>query len=1036
MLNISVKQRALLLLALFMGLFQAALYAQTARMKGTVLNEKGQPLSSVTVTAHTGSLPDVSTQTDSSGMFSFGNLVFGKKYDFQFSYVGYESYMEKDMPITSKLGNLLVHMKERTTQLNDVVVTALGFKRSERSLGYATQQISGAALQTVKGVDVGTSMTGMASGLAIFNSTEFNVAPTVNLRGETPLLVINGIPYGNMTLRDVPTDDIENINVLKGATGSALYGSRGAAGAIMITTKRGKGKGLSIDFNTNNLATLGYIAIDKPQTSYGHGIDGKISTDYVWGPKLDIGDSALQWDPASKTTEMMPLVSIGKNNLKNFMQTGVLSNNNISVTQSGENGFFRAGLNYIYNKGEWPNSTLKIINYTMSGQLKSGKKFDLESQMGYTRQTSPQNWSGQNQGYIYQLVYWTGPDYDIRKYKDYWIVPNQSQNWLYNQFYDNPYLIAHEKLMSTTQNKINASLTANYKFTNDLKLMFRSGYDYYNNELTVRSPAGINSTRAISVGSFSWNWSNAGLYGQNETWGYSTNNDLILTYAKKTGKFEFDGLAGGSIYYYTDREFGAQTANGLNVPGWYSLANAIPSTSAGSNSIINNFNTSSRQVNSAYAKLGFAYDNGIYLDLTGRNDWSSTQPSTQRSYFYPSASLSFILSQYLKLPDWVDTWKLRGSWTIDKIPAGIYQTSRSYGSGTSFGLVSTSYPGNLLGSDLKPSAARTWEFGTAAYLLNKRLHVDVAYFSKNYYNQQTSVSISNASGFNSTLINTKETYARRGLEVSLDATLVQHKHFTWNSMVNYSFDHRYYVHLDPVYSADNLWTKKGARLDAMTINNQWLRDPDGNIINSGGLPAQSSYLSKIGYSDPDFSFGFINNFRIGNFLCGINIDGRIGGLMNDVVYNDMYAAGSNPETDNQYRYDQVVKGLNNFISPGVKVVSGTATYDKYGNITSDTRTYAKNDVQVGYQSYARYIAGKGGNGRMNQSFVKLRQVSIGYSLSKNLLRNSGLKEASVSITGQNLLLVTGFKFSDPDVGTENLNAPSQRMVGLDIKLGL
>ena len=622
---------------------------------------------------------------------------------------------------------------------------------------------------------------------------------------------------------------------------------------------------------------------------------------------------------------------------------------------------------------------------------------------------------------------WTGPDYNIKDYRDYWVTPNLKQNWLYNSWYDNPYLIAYEKLVSTQKNKLNASLTANYRFTNDLKLMFRSGYDYYSNETVQRNPAGVNSTRG--------GFGSAGLYSDIQYWGLSTNNDLILSYNKTfANKLNVDALAGGSIYYYIDRSQGAATANGLSLPGWYSLANALPSTTVGVNSIKNTYSNYRKQLNGAYGKVSLSYDEGVYLDLTGRNDWSSTQYANQRSYFYPSAGLSFILSRYLRLPDWVNLLKLRGSWTVSKSTLDVYANNRTYSNGSSFGLVSSSYPNNLLSSSLPPSTTRTWEAGLSSYMFSKRLHVDVAYFDKYFYNRQISQSISSASGFSSALVSTKETYAKRGLEITLDGYVMKNRKFSWNSMVNFSFSHDYWVNLDSNYSTVDNWHKSGMRKDVYLIND-YARDPQGNIINVGGYASKNPYKTQIGYSDPKFSFGFINNFTVGNFLFGVNIDGRIGGLMYNYIWDKMFDTGTNPETDNTYRYNQVVKGDNSYVGAGVKVISGTATYDKNGNLISDNRQYAPNDVQVGYQNYAQDFRG-GNQGIFSESFVKLRQLSIGYSLPTKTLKNvPGIKSASVSITGQNLLLITKFKFSDPDIDTENLNAPSQRMVGVDIRLG-
>ncbi|WP_224070213.1 SusC/RagA family TonB-linked outer membrane protein [Arachidicoccus terrestris] len=1016
---------------------------QQTTIKGQVTDRAGIALSGVAIQVK-GTTKGVIT--DASGNFSIG-LQNPEKAVLVVSFIG---YVTKEIEIGNRT-DLQIQLTEQPHQMNDIIVTALGIKSQEKALGYAVQKVGGDQVETVKGVDIGTSLTGHVAGLVIHNSTEFNQTPTIELRGENPLLVIDGVPYGNMTLRDIPTDDIAEMSVLKGSTAAALYGARGGNGAIMISTKKGtQNGGLSVTLNSNMMFTLGYLAIPEVQTSYAHGQNGKISTDYVWGPKLDIGDSALQWNPRTKQEEMMPLIASGKNNLQNFMQTGIITSNNISVTKSGENGYFRAGLNHVYNQGQFPNEKLNIINYTMSGQMKMGDKFDLEAHMGYTRQTAPQIWGrGYGpQGYLYQILVWTGPDYDIRDYKDYWVKPNESQNWLYSAWYDNPYLIAHEKLDGIEQNKLNASLVANYHFTKDLKLMFRNGYDYYSNEETVRNPAGINSTRGGSSKSmsiirggslpslFSWNWGGKGMYGMNEMWGYSLNSDLILTYNKKFGNWGLDALGGGSIFYYRDREFGAKTVNGLQVPGWYSLANAIPSTSVGVNSISNNYGTWKRQVNSVYGKVSLNWKQAAFIDVTGRDDWSSTQPAAERSYFYPSVSSSLILSEFFHLPKFVNMWKVRGSWAVDKDMAGVYAINRLYDIRSSWGLTSSSYPNSLLPSDLLPSSTRTWEFGTAAYLLNNRLHFDIAYFSKLYYDRQISADISEASGFESTLVNTKETIARRGLEITVDGSIIKNQHFEWHSTVNYAFQHRYYVQLDPVYSSDNLWTKKRARTDTYLIND-WLRDPEGNIIHESGFPVESDYQSKIGYGDPDFAFGWINDFRIGRISIGLNIDGRVGGIMYDDIWDVMFETGSSPETDTKWRYDQVVNGKNNYIGDGVKVVSGEVSYDKYGRITSDTRKYATNDVEVGYQDYEQSLSGGGNHGYMNETFVKVRELSVGYAIptEKWFGKKTGIKSASLSLTAQNLFLFTGFKYSDPDNDAEDLNAPSQRMIGVNIRLG-
>lgn len=992
-------------------------------IKGKVVDTEGNPLPGASIIVK-GTKDGASTSTS-------GDFVINAKAG-DVLVVRYLGYASREITVTSTTSALNIVLEAQKQDLSEVVVTALGVKRSEKSLGYAVQKIGGDKVQTVKGVDLGTSLTGQVAGLVVKNSTEFNEKPKLELRGEGVLLVIDGVPYGNMTLRDVPADDIESMDLLKGSTASALYGSRADGGVLLITTKKGAaGKGFAVDINSNTMFQLGYLAVPEVQSSYGRGQNGVIDNDYVWGPKLDAGNTARDWNPVTKQFEdNRPLVSVGKDNLKNFMNTGIVTNNNISIAQTGENGSFRIGLNHVYNKGQFPNQKLSMMNLTSGGEIRINDKFKIESHFGLSRRAAPQIWGGgyDNQGYLYQLVMWTGTEYDIRDYKDYWVVPNKTQNWMYTNWYDNPYLIAHEKLNGKTENTVNANVTANYKFNEEFNLMLRLGYDNYNNSETKRNPtANIFSTRG--------GWNARGMYSIDNTTGYSTNDDLILTYKKKLNKWSFDGLVGGTIYYFADQGLKSTTRNGLISPTFFSLAGSIEAPT-----VVPFHN--SRQINSLYGRASIGWNDALFLDVTGRNDWNSAQPKSSRDYFYPSVGSSVVISELVKFPEVVDMFKLRGSWTIFKKAFDPYAINSVYTTNTAAWntLNSATYPSYLLGENLLPSSQRTWEIGAVGYLFKKRLHFDVAYFNKYYYNRQTDLKgqgntayLPNSSGFSMAIVNTKETYERRGIEITVDGSVIKGRDFEWYATMNWAQQHRYYVDIDPLYSPDDLWTKKGERLDTYKAS-YWLRDPQGNIIFNNGSPVESDYNKKYGYGEPDFSFGFINSFRYKSWNLNVNIDGRIGGLMYNYMYDKMWDTGTNPDSDNEYRYDQVVNGKNNFVGKGVKVISGTVTYDKYGQITSDTRQYAPNDVEVGYQDYAQNFRG-GDKGIQNESFVKLRELSLGYSFNQKFVSRLGLKRASFSVTGQNLWMWTNFKYSDPDVDTENLNSPSQRMLGFNFKIG-
>src|SRR3546814_931782 len=356
-----------------------------------------------------------------------------------------------------------------------------------------------------------------------------------------------------------------------------------------------------------------------------------------------------QWNPETKQMEVMELTSRGKNNLQNFLEPGIITNNNISFSRSGDIGSVRASLNHVYNKGQYPNLQLNRLNANVSGRLKIGEKFELQSAMGYNRSMTPQvTGAGYgDQGYIYQLLMWTGPEYDVTKFRDYWVVPNDQQNWHYQAWYDNPYLIAYEKLHGRENNMANVNLTSHYKPFKGAKVTARVGYDFYSNENTRRNPPGVYSTRG---------WHANGMYSQDQYSGYSLNTDVLLNYGKKkvVGHFDIDLTAGASIYKYEDQRLYGSTRSGIIVPGVYSLNNSVerPDVSTYRNH---------KQVNSLLGLASFAWKDAIYLDVTGRNDWSSTLDASTRSYFYPSIAGRLLLGEFFRLPTGLDMWKLRRS---------------------------------------------------------------------------------------------------------------------------------------------------------------------------------------------------------------------------------------------------------------------------------------------------------------------------------------------------------------------------------------
>jgi TonB-linked SusC/RagA family outer membrane protein len=943
----------------------------------------------------------------------------------RFSYIGYQT---KNVPIngSENLGNIKLQLK--VFKGKQLVVTALGIKNKEEELSYSTQKIKTTAVQEVKGVHIGTSLTGKVAGLKVENSTEFNRAPSITLRGGTPLLVIDGVPYGNVSLRDISADDIKSMNVLKGATATALYGSRGGSGAIIITTKNGSGvKGLTVSVNSNTMNFAGYLALPKAQHAYSSGYGGNYNTnDYVWGAKLDNGNKARQWDPIQKKYVVKELKSRGKNNFRNFLRDSYVTNNNISISRGWKNGSIRSSFNWIHKRGQYPNHKLNMFDYSLAGQMKFSDRLNFNGRFNYSRRVAPQmaGIGYGSQGYIYTILVWTGPEYNLSKYQNnYWLKKDEQENWNRTSWYDNPYFSANEKIHGVTRNTWNAHLTANYQLFKGANLKLRSGLDFYFNNDMKRTPPNILSSR-------NWNGDTNGLYQIYKYNGYSLNNDLIFTVKRQFGDISVNGLAGGSIYYYDDQYLGASTRNGLSIPGFYSLNNSVERPNVSSSDV-------KKQVNSLYAKAQLGYQSKIFVDFTGRNDWSSTLPKSTRSYFYPSAGLSVVMSNIFDLPRWLNYWKLRGSFTISKNDLDVYETNQTYSvtTGVWNDLNSASYPNTIRGSNVKPETERTYEIGTTFNLLNNRLQLDLTRYSKYIYNVQTDAPISDASSFAYKLINTNQTYDRRGWEIALGAVPVRTKGFNWNVDINWSTTKEYYAHLDSVYSSDQYWVKPGKRTDAYTTND-WERDPQGQIINQNGFPVKSNYPTKIGYLNPNWIWGLTNTFNYKNFSLTISLDGRTGALMYNSTVARMWESGSNPASVNKYRYNEVVNGRETFVAPGVKVVpeSGSVKRDKYGRIIKDTRKFVPNDRKVSYEAYI----GNWWNGRQeikNETFFKIRNISLKYTLPERIVDKLGAEKASVALTGQNVLLWTkDLKYIDPDVDTDNLNSPSIRYFGINIGL--
>jgi TonB-linked SusC/RagA family outer membrane protein len=1010
------------------------------RIVGRIVDEMNFPIPGVNIIQEG---TNNGTTSDKDGKYSIALST--QNTTLIYSFLGYLT--EKVSTTGRSEINLTMH--ENILNVDEIIVTALGITQEEKALGYSVQKLRGEELTTVKGINVTTSLTGKVSGLLIQNSTEFAGIDSIQIRGKKPLIVIDGVPYNNLSLGDIPQDNIEEINILKGAT--ALYGYRGQNGAIIVTTKKGNGlKGLSVSVNANTMFSVGFLAIPEMQSTFGRNIntiDNTVSSlaEGAWGVPME-GQVVNQWDPVSKSVKPMPYLPVGKNNFKNFLEQGIITHNNISVCNQGETGAMHSSINWIRHKGIYPNSYLNKINYTLGGNIKANN-FLLESNLNYNKQISPNIGFSDYTGYdpMYTLLIWSAPDWDIRQYKDYWITPDKTQNSSYSKGNNNPYFDRYERLHSIDRDLFNGFVFCRYSFLPVISITIRSGFDLYNDYQTIRisqgSYHGAGTATVIRGGTAIWDPPFLGSYNEGLERGYSINNELFLNAGKSYKGLNFDATFGGNLFYTYDEGMQAFTQGGLSIPGFYSLnASALP--------IIYQTRTKKQQVNSLFGRLLFSWKDFIYLEGTLRNDWSSSfysfqQEQLTKSFAYPSFSASLIISEFLKNQKWLSLWKMRSSWSSAKTPPTPYTIHQVYAINNSVwgDFNSARLSNSIRGINLLPESSETYEAGTMINMIKNRLSFDINYYNKRMYNFLKAAEISRMSGYKSNYVNVDDEISHRGIEVTSKINLVRTSEWNWNILLNYSKYGRYYSRLDSEFSTDKPWKQIGKRVDHILIR-KFQKDQFGNIVHLSGLPLSEPYESLFGYADPDWIWGLSSLVGYKNLKLSISLDGRVGGYASSITEMYMWQSGNHPESVIPERYLDATQSGGHYIGDGVMVVSGNVSYSSDGTIIADTRQFEENNVPVNYKDYikkihANYIWNEPLTSfdLYNSTFFKIREVSLTYLIPFQMYKRLSIKKASVSLVGQNLFLWTKeFRYADPDSGRENFSDPSVRYLGVDFKV--
>ena len=1014
-------------------------------VSGTVTDEGGEALIGVNVQVKG---TNKGTSTDFNGQFELTGL--DENAILVFSYIGYHT---KEVVVSQgDMGTVVLLVDAQT--LDEVVVTALGIKRAERSLGYSVGKIDGKEMNETTQGNFLSVLSGKVSGVQISQMDGLpGASMNIVIRGATslnndnqPLFVIDGVPVNNFLnniyqgadmgnpISDINQSDIANISILKGASAAALYGSRAGNGVVLITTKSGAGKdkGLGVSYNTSYVWDQPYNYVDV-QTKFASGKTGthvlEEGQNENWGPLMDVGDKYVQWNSNGVA---VPLVSY-PDRFKDFFQTGTNFTNNVAIDGNYDKGNFRLSFGNVNSGGIVPNTDYNRTSFNLNSQYRVNDRFRVTANMSITGSGSGSrpNIDGGRDSPVRSL-YEMGANVNILDLRDYWEPGLEGiQQRKYKEKQNNAWFLAYENPIGFTRDRVVSKFQLDYDLTADLSIMARYTRDGYTQE--------NESKKAFSTyGLFN------GGYNIVNTNRKENNMDVILSYDKRFNEnFSFNALAGFNRLDQFTRRI-ENNADELVIPELYTISNGVPGTVNYQSQIYEKY------LYGAYGMASVGYRDMIYLELTARNDWSSTLPLDNNSFFYPSASLSVLLSEMVAMPHWVSLLKLRGGYAQVGNDVGPYQLSQYFSVASDWGENKRLFMGGTLrNANLKPEIATSTEAGIDLRLFNSRVGIDATVYRVQNENQILNIGLPVESGATSKLINAG-LIESSGFEVGVNLAAIQTESFTWDMGFSLTRNRTKIKELAEGIEYFNFGEVQGAKfrtyiggtlgdiyeeplLTVKDQNSEYFGYP--LLTGSGRYQSDSdpNNLVKIGNYNHDFVLGIQPTFSYKNFSLYANVEWRQGG---EFYSESLMFMANNGQTEGSLSgapYDQSrsieeqilenpdfyfgrwIGGRNaeygGFEWPGNKPGGHDASFNagvRQGSDANGNVVYIENlggpgtKWQNPYSAHRYDVREFPSRNIYDATYVKLRELSLTYSFNKSTISNVRLQGLSLSLVGNNV----------------------------------